>query len=155
MKVERYLSQRDAATLCRLAEQLLRLRDVNLNSAERLLDVISSAILLPEHATRTDCVSLHSEVTYRHVGAQDQSSLVLVCPHDANTALAHMSALAPLALALLGRCVGSIVQVVTGSERIEYVEILAVKHPSQPASHMPPRHSIDALPYLRDTWAKY
>jgi regulator of nucleoside diphosphate kinase len=164
MNVERYLSQRDAAALCRLAEHLLRQRDVTLNCAERLVEVISSSILLPEHATRPNCVSLYSEVTYRHIGAHDRNSIVLVCPNDASDTLARVSTLAPLALALLGRSVGSIVQVDGGGDRIEHVEVLAVTPPTDAVlaqnlrggqRHSGAAMSTDALPCLRPCWPGY
>ncbi len=133
MKIERYLTQDDAATLSKLAEHLMRVRDVKINPGEKLIELISTAILLPENVRRKDCVSLHSEVTYSKIGPDDQQSVVIVCPQDANQALAHVSILAPIAMALIGRKVRSIVEVQLPFDHVQFVKILDVK----PLSSMP------------------
>lgn len=127
MKIERFLSQDDATTLSQLAEHLLRLRDVKLNFAEPLIEIIETSILLPENVRRDDCVALHSQVTYRDVGSDRSETVVIVCPQDASESLAHISILAPLAMALLGRPVGSSVEVVLPFNRIKLVEIVDVR----------------------------
>lgn len=126
MNIERYLTKHDAAVLSRLAEQQLRVRDVRFNAAERLIDLISSSILLPENAERKDCVTLYSRADYRKVGSDERRSLVIVCPQDANEALARVSILAPLALALIGRRRHSIVEVALPFDKVEFVEIMEV-----------------------------
>lgn len=131
MKIQRYLSQDDATTLSQLAEHLLRLRDVRINSAELLIDLIGTSILLPENARRDDCVALHSLVTYRTVGSEQSQAIIIVCPQDASETLARVSILAPLAMALLGRTIGSIVEVVLPFNRLKLVEIVDVR----PAGH--------------------
>ncbi len=157
MRVERYLSQRDAAILCRLAEQLLRVHDVNLYCAERLVEVISSSVLLPGHAERADCAALMSEVTYRHVGHSDIHCVVLACPGETKDEPGHLSVLTPLAMALLGRSAGSIVEVARGAGQVEYVEILALTAPSTSATseHRVASERADALPYLKKLWPSY
>lgn len=128
MKIERFLSQKDAGILSRLAERLLRLRDVKINSAEQLVDLISNAILMPENARRKDCVSLYSEVTYREVGTSRLETIFLVCPQETDEALARVSILAPVAMALLGRPVGSIAEITLPFKQVKYVAITDVKH---------------------------
>lgn len=51
MKIERYLSQEDAATLSRLAEHLLRMGEVNFNFAEQLIELIVDAVRTPQRAS--------------------------------------------------------------------------------------------------------
>lgn len=126
MKTERFLSQNDASTLSRLAEKMLRMRDVNFNHAERVIELITTSVLLPETSQRNDFVRLYSTVVYRAVGSTDLHSIVITCPHDANEALAAVSLLTPLATALIGRIVGSIVAVELPLYRIQYVEVIAV-----------------------------
>jgi regulator of nucleoside diphosphate kinase len=134
MRFERFLTQADAATLSRLAERLLRVRDVKFNAAERLIELIATSILLPEHAIRSDCVSLLSTVTYRMVGTDAHRTVHIACPLDASDALAHVSILTPLAIALVGRPVGSIVEVALPFSRIQYVEIVDVQRDVFPQS---------------------
>lgn len=126
MKIERYLTQADATVLSRLAEQLLRVRDVKFNAGEDLIDLLSTAILLPENSERKDCVSLYAEVTYSPVGSDDKQIIVIVCPQDANQALARVSVLAPVALALLGRTVGTVVDVPLPFGQMQTVRVLDV-----------------------------
>jgi regulator of nucleoside diphosphate kinase len=129
MKNERFLSQQDATILCRLAEHLLRMRDVTFNIAEQLIELIGSSILLPENAERNDCVALYSEVTFREVGAMQLETIFIVCPQETQDALVRVSILAPIALALLGRPLGSITAVVLPFFKVRYVEIVAIRHP--------------------------
>jgi len=127
MKIERVLSQEDAAVLSRLAENLLRMREVSFNFAEQLIELISSSILLPQNVQRHDCVSLQSEVTFREVGTKHSETVFLVCPQDAHEGLARISILAPLAMALIGRPVGSVAEVVLPFNRVKYLEITGVR----------------------------
>jgi regulator of nucleoside diphosphate kinase len=128
MKIERYLTQDDATVLSKLAERLLRMRDVKFNTGEQLIELISTAMLLPENVKKKDCVSLYSEVTYCKMDADDQHTLTIVCPQDANQTLARVSILAPLAMALLGRKVRSIVEVELPFSQVMFVKILDVRH---------------------------
>lgn len=128
MKNERFLSQEDAAVLCRLAEHLLRMRDVTFNYAEQLIELIGSSILLPENTARNDCVALYSEVNFREVGSMRLETIFLVCPQDTQDSLARVSILAPIALSLLGRPLASITAVVLPFFKVRYVEIVGIKH---------------------------
>lgn len=123
---ERFLSQKDACLLSRLAEAMLRLRDVKFNFADRLVELLSGAILLPETSTRDDYVRLNTVVTYRAVGSASHECLLIVCPQDADDALARVSILSPQAMAMLGRLVGSIVEISLPFGRVQYVEIVDV-----------------------------
>jgi regulator of nucleoside diphosphate kinase len=127
LNFERYLTQRDAALLSKLAENLLRELDVKYNRGEQLVDILSSSILLPETVNKEDCVTLYSEVLYRRLDTNEQHSVTIVCPYEASPALARISALAPLALALIGRQVDSVVNVELHDEQFYTVEILGVK----------------------------
>ncbi|WP_334190750.1 GreA/GreB family elongation factor [Noviherbaspirillum sp.] len=136
MKIERFLSQEDAATLSRIAENLLRVRDVDYNCAEKLIDLIATSVLQPKDCPRSDFVTLNSEVTYRAVGTRTMESIVLVCPHDANETLARVSILAPLAMALIGRVIGSIVEISVPINQIRFVEIVDFQ-PAHATSYYP------------------
>ncbi len=122
----RYLAQEDAAILSRLAEKLLRLREVRYNPAEELLALLATAILVPQNDTRRDFVCLNSSVTYRVVGEEGLRQLGIVCPSDVNAAVACVSVLAPLPLALLGRQVGSVVELAPAGEGRRLIEIVGV-----------------------------
>jgi regulator of nucleoside diphosphate kinase len=127
MNFERYLTQHDAGILSKLAENLLRELDVKFNKGEQLIDILSSAILLPETVHKEDCVTLYSEVLYRRLDTNEQHSVTIVCPFEASPSLARISALAPLALALIGRQIGSIVQVELHADQSYEVRVAGIK----------------------------
>ncbi|MES2534787.1 MAG: GreA/GreB family elongation factor [Pseudomonadota bacterium] len=127
MKIDRYLTQHDASTLSKLAEQLLRVRDVKVNPAENLIDLISTSILLPENIQKKGYVSLNSTVRYRNVHSNDEHSIVIVCPQNVDSTLAHISVLAPLAMALIGQKEGRVVEVELPFNKVQFIEILEVR----------------------------
>ncbi|WP_353155548.1 GreA/GreB family elongation factor [Herminiimonas fonticola] len=126
MKNQRYLTQNDASILSKLAEQLLRLGEVEINAGEELIDIISTSVILPINAPRKDCVSLYSTVSYSPANSDEKRSISIVCPHDANPQLARISTLTPIGLALIGRKVSSTVEVELPSNRVEKIKILDV-----------------------------
>ena len=127
MHLERYLTQHDAAILSRLAETLLREMDVKFNKGEQLLQILTSAILLPENVQKDDCVSLYSEVLYQRLDTKEQHTVTIVCPYEATPALARISALAPLALALVGVRVNSVVTVELLADQFYEAKVLDVR----------------------------
>lgn len=133
MRVERYLSQDDAAVLSRLAEHLLRTGDMHLHAGERLAELIARSILVPESDCPPKFVALDTTVTYREVGSTVLRSLDIVCPRGANPGLAQVSILTPLALALIGRPLGSIAELpyATGAQ---YLHVVAAERLSMPAA---------------------
>lgn len=127
MKFERYLTQYDAAILGRLAEQMLRIRDLKFNAGEQLVELISSSILLPATMTKADCVSLFSEVTCSKLGSGETLTIVIVSPEDANQTLAQISVLTPIGLALIGRKLNSTVEVQLPFGQTEIIKILSIR----------------------------
>lgn len=126
MSNQRTLKQTDAAILSRLAEQLLRLSEVEFNAGEELLDIISTAKILALGAERKDCVALYSTVTYTPANIDDSRTLTIVCPHEVNPELAHVSVLSPIGMALIGRKTLHTIDVALPSNRIEKIKILEV-----------------------------
>jgi regulator of nucleoside diphosphate kinase len=127
MTIKRYLTQNDAARLAKLAEQLLRVRDVGFNAAEKLIELIATSVVLPENSQRSDCVTLNSEVEYRKYGTDEIHTAEITCAHDVDDILSHAAVLTPLALAMIGRPVGSIVEVRQSRREAEYFEIQSVR----------------------------
>ncbi|RBA24298.1 GreA/GreB family elongation factor [Herminiimonas fonticola] len=126
MKNQRILKQNDAAILSRLAEQLLRLADVELNVGEELLDIVSTSKILAADTERKDCVALYSSVSYTPANVDDKRILTLVCPHEANPELAYVSVLSPIGMALIGRKTLHIIDVALPANRMEKIKILEV-----------------------------
>jgi regulator of nucleoside diphosphate kinase len=124
--MNRYLTQQDAALLSRLAENLLRELDFKFNRGEQLVGILTSAILLPENVRRDDCVSLYSEVLYLRLDTNEYHTATIVCPYEASPALAHVSALAPLSLALIGQEINSMAEVELHGGHSYGVRVVAV-----------------------------
>jgi regulator of nucleoside diphosphate kinase len=126
MKFERYLTQHDAAILGRLAEQLLRVRDLKLNAGEQLTELISSAILLPADVSKKNCIRLFSEVHCSKLGSGETFTVTIVSPEDANQSMAWISVLSPIGMALIGRKVNSTIEVQLPFCQTEFVKVLGV-----------------------------
>lgn len=139
MKRECYLTHQDTAVLGRLAEHMLRLRELRFNAVEQLLELLSGATMLPAGAGMEDCVSLGATVTYGKSDGSQTHTVTILSPEDIARATAQhagptpVSVLAPVGLALIGRKVNSMVEVCLpyGNERVRILEIHA------PNSQMP------------------
>lgn len=127
MTIRRYLDHDDAYQLRMLVEQLLRVRDVQFNAAEKLIELIATAMILPVNSERDDYVSLNSEVDYRKYGTNEIQTTKIVYPHEANDSSGCPIGPAPLAMAMLGHRVGSVVEVSHSSNELEFYEILQVR----------------------------
>lgn len=128
MKNQRILKQTDAAILSRLAEQLLRFDEVEFNVGEELLDTISTSKILAAGTERKDYAALYSTVTYSPANIDDRRSVTIVCPHEANPQLAHVSVLSPIGLALIGRKSLQTIEVALPANRMEKIKILALSN---------------------------
>ncbi|HTD02239.1 GreA/GreB family elongation factor [Undibacterium sp.] len=127
MSTERYLTQPDASLLNKLADRMLRFGEAECEMAEHLLDIVSTAVILPaDSGRRLDCVSLYSQIVYSAVDTKDSRSITLVPPHEADPALARVSVMTPVGLALLGRKLFCIVNVTLPSNRVDQIEILDI-----------------------------
>jgi len=127
MTTLRYLRQHDAAILSRLAAAWMRSDDADPGVAAELADLVASSILLPETDERTDYVSLNSRVTCRVDDTSNSHTVVIACPQDANYSLARVSVLTPLAMALLGRPSGSVVNVSEAPGAAQQVHLVDVE----------------------------
>jgi regulator of nucleoside diphosphate kinase len=128
MNFKRYLTQHDATLLSKHAENLLRELDLNYNCGEQLIEILKSSVLLHEKSRRDDCVSLYSEILYERLDTNDYHVTTIVIPSEASAALARISALAPLSLALIGRRITSEVDVELYGSYSYRVRIVAVNN---------------------------
>lgn len=129
MTAIRYVTQKDALVLRRLAEHQSNLGTAAAAVADQLDDILSSAVVIQGDARKRNCVALNSKVTFSKTadGEVSTSSMIIVSPEDASAAESRISILAPLAMALIGRKVNALVKV-----RLPYGEatlkILEVEH---------------------------
>lgn len=113
MTAIRYLNQKDALVLRRLAEHQSNLDTAAAAVADKLDDILSSAVLVQGDVRKKNCVGLNSKVTFSKTadGEVSTSSMIIVSPEDASAAESRISILAPLAMALIGRKVNALVKV--------------------------------------------
>lgn len=137
MTLPRYLQQHDAAILGRLAGAWMRAGGERACAGTRLAELLGTAILLPASDGRGHA-GLHAQVRCRSLDSGEQHLVFLACPHDANLALARVSLLTPLGLAVLGRVRGSIVSVEDRAGETGRIEIVAVM-PAAGHAPAPPR----------------
>ncbi|WP_312553308.1 GreA/GreB family elongation factor [Massilia sp.] len=139
MSTPRYLQQQDAAVLSRLAAAWLRAGGERARAGTRLAEVLASAILLPESVRPPPYAALYSHVSCRHLCSGEREGVFIACPQDANLSLAQVSLLSPLALAVLGRASGSVVDLEDGADGACRFEILDVTPPVR--ADWPPHRS--------------
>jgi len=127
MKNQRYLSQDDVATLYQLAEHMLRLDGVEIDAAEELSDIVTSATRLPAGSRRKDIALLGNSITFASETGGQASSITLVVPSEADPAQGRISVLTPIGLALIGRKSNALVDVHLPSGRTEKMRIINIQ----------------------------
>jgi regulator of nucleoside diphosphate kinase len=128
MTTIRYLNQKDAIVLQRLAEHQSNLGQAEAAVADVLEDILATAVLVKGEVRKKNCVGLNSKVTYSKCGQSESSQMTIVEPQDAHAASSRISILAPLALALIGRKINEIVKVQLPFGEIATLKILDVVH---------------------------
>jgi transcription elongation GreA/GreB family factor len=139
MTEPRYLQQHDAAVLSRLAAAWLGAGGERACAGAHLADILATAILLPESDRTAQYAALYSHVSCRKLGSGEREGVFIACPQDANLALAQVSLLTPLALAVLGRACGSVVAIGNPAGGGDAFEILAITPPVR--ADWPPRRA--------------
>jgi regulator of nucleoside diphosphate kinase len=115
---ELILSAADAEVLALMLGERRRQHALEAAAADALSDLVVEARLVPDHELPADRVAMNSKVTYREEPDGMRRSVILVHPIEADAAAGRISVLSPIGLALLGRGVGSLVDVeVPGGKR--------------------------------------
>ena len=107
------ITDRDAARLARIVEDLLRRASAIENGAEALHDTLDSARIVPAAEIGPDVVTMNSEVTIEDVKSGDRQTVRLVYPGEADAGKGHVSVLSPLGNAILGERAGEEVSFAT------------------------------------------
>lgn len=124
---QRILSYQDALLLSKLSEHLLRIADSETYAAEQLLEILSTATILPDGEIREDRVGIGSLVIYTEANLTQQETATIVPPEDGNPSLGRISILTPMALALIGRKIGTTVEVPLPLQRTKQFRIADVQ----------------------------
>ena len=117
----------EASLLSHAAERWLRLRDVELNPGEQVLELLSRAVVRPQDCKREDIASINRSLTLQLPDHPDPQELTLVCPADADVALRRVSVLSWLGLTFVGRVVGSVAQIQATAGQPVKARLLAVR----------------------------
>lgn len=129
MNSDRTFNREDASLLVRLADQLDRGgSDAEIEISDRVSELISGAVMLPEGERSTEHVELGAVVTYEHAGNGEQHTVTIVAPQDADARAARFSVLTPVGLALIGVAVGAESEVILPSGRTQEIRVLSA-HP--------------------------
>lgn len=120
------ITDRDAARLARIVEDLLRRASAIENGAEALHDTLDAARIVPAAEIEPDVVTMNSEVTIEDASSGARQSVRLVYPEQADAGKGHVSVLSPLGNAVLGARAGDRVRFATPvGER--WVRIAAIR----------------------------
>jgi len=107
------ITDRDAARLARIVEDLLRRASAIENGAEALHDTLDSARIVPSAEIEADVVTMNSEVTIEDVVSGKAQVVRLVYPEQADPGQGRVSVLSPLGNAILGARAGDRVSFAT------------------------------------------
>jgi regulator of nucleoside diphosphate kinase len=121
---ELILSRTDAEVLALALGERRRQFALEAAAADTLSDLVVEARLVPDHELPADRVAMNSKVTYREEPDGLSRSVLLVHPIEADAAAGRISVLSPVGLALLGRGVGSLVDVDVPGGKLLTIRIL-------------------------------
>jgi regulator of nucleoside diphosphate kinase len=106
------ITDRDAARLCRIVEDLLRRAGAIENGAEALHDTLDAARIVPATEIESDVVTMNSEAAIEDDSGAERT-VRLAYPEEADAGKGHVSVLSPLGNAILGARVGEQVSFAT------------------------------------------
>lgn len=121
---ELILSATDAEVLALMLGERRRQHALEAAAADGLADLLVEARLVPHDELPADRVAMNSKATYVEEPDGARRSVVLVHPIEAHATAGRISVLSPIGLALLGRGVGSLVDVAVPGGKLLTIRIL-------------------------------
>jgi regulator of nucleoside diphosphate kinase len=107
------VTDRDAAKLARIVEDLLRRSSALEHGAEALHETLDAARIMPSPEIPGDVVTMNSALVIEDAAQRTPRTLTLVYPEQADPGLGRVSVLSPLGNALLGARVGDQLRLAT------------------------------------------
>ena len=98
--------------------------------AERMMEELARAKLVPPEKLRSDIVTIGSAVTYRDLTSDRIRTVVLCYPEDEDIDQNRISVLTPVGVALLGLSAGATIPWLTRDDETRTLEVLTVSPPS-------------------------
>ncbi len=98
--------------------------------SEFLEQELDRAAIVPDSELPADVVAMNSSVRYRDLESGDETSVVLVYPHEANVEKGWVSVLAPLGAALIGLRAGQNIRWPLPGGRKKNLQVLSISRPS-------------------------
>lgn len=120
------ISARDARALGLMLGNAPRGRRLEDEAAEALADKLSAARIVPASELPAGVVTMESTVAYVEQPGGDERRVSVVFPAQADAGVGRVSVLSPIGCALLGRAVGSVVDVALLTGRQFAVQIVDV-----------------------------
>jgi regulator of nucleoside diphosphate kinase len=128
------ITDRDAARLARIVEDLLRRASAVENGAEALHDTLDAARIVPAEEIDGDVVTMNSEVAVEDGANGRMQAVRLAYPEQADPGKGQISVLSPFGNAILGARVGDRVSFATPvGER--WVRVAGIRYQPEAAGH--------------------
>jgi regulator of nucleoside diphosphate kinase len=106
------------------------LLNTNATESSLLYDEVDAATVVDDHLLPRDVVTMHSTITFVNTDTTEESTLVLVYPHEVETTPKGVSILAPVGAALIGLRVGESVEWPLPNRGRCRLTVIAVKQPA-------------------------
>ena len=119
---DRTLTELDHVRITKLMQRL----PVEPATGDCLETLLEGAELVPSRQVSPDVVTMYSQVLLRDLATDEQRTVTLCYPDDADPAAGFVSVLSPIGIALLGARVGGVVDWMPPGGRRVQVEVLAL-----------------------------
>lgn len=113
-------------------QQLMKLIEQEDSPAAEALDIeLGRAELVEENNLPTDSVSMGSVVTFTDLDSQEEKTISLVYPNEADVTTMKISILSPVGSALIGLRIGGNIDWPVPQGKVRRLKVIAVQQPTK------------------------
>lgn len=105
--------------------------------ADRLLDELGRARIVPAAKMPADVVTIGSRVSYRDESTGQEKTVTLVYPEDADISRGQVSIMTPIGVSLIGLAEGAAFYWDTRDDQRRMLTVIDVAQPSEPVAAPP------------------